>query len=147
MPLANAPSLYPGALMKLSEHPTKTENGEYLVVRHGNSYGAQSYRSGMGGGDEGPIRAPFELQKSDRRFRAPIVTPRPTAYGPHTAKALGEKNQGEEGDIDVDKYGRIWLRFHWDREDGSTSCRTRVAHDVGRARAGAASSSRASARK
>eukprot|EP01035_Chromulina_nebulosa_P039441 gene39441-53322_t len=36
------------------------------------------------------------------RFRAPLLTPRPTVYGPHTAKVVGERNQGEEGDIDVD---------------------------------------------
>lgn len=120
-----APSLYPGALMKLGEHPSGAENTEYLVVRATHVLGAQSYRSGQQ--DEALYSGSFELQKSDRRFRAPLVTPRPRVYGPHTAKVVGEKNQGEEGDIDVDEYGRIWLRFHWDREDGSTSCRTRVA--------------------
>lgn len=122
----DAPSLYPGALMKLAEHPTGAENGDYLVVRANHVYGSQSYRS-SGGGEDGVYRGSYELQKADRRFRAPIVTARPTVYGPHTAKVVGEKNKGQEGDIDVDEYGRIWLRFHWDREDGSTSCRTRVA--------------------
>lgn len=122
----DAASLYPGALMKLCDHPTGAENSEYIVVRATHAYGIQSYRS-SGRRDEALYHGSYELQKSDRRFRAPIVTPRPTVYGPHTAKVVGEKNQGEEGDIDVDEYGRIWLRFHWDREDGSTSCRTRVA--------------------
>lgn len=122
----DAASLYPGALMKLIEHPTGAENSEYIVVRATHAYGIQSYRS-SGRRDEALYHGSYELQKSDKRFRAPIVTPRPTVYGPHTAKVVGEKNQGEEGDIDVDEYGRIWLRFHWDREDGSTSCRTRVA--------------------
>ncbi|CAH1660479.1 VgrG protein [Hyphomicrobiales bacterium] len=122
----DAASLYPGALMKLSDHPTGAENGEYLVVRASHAFGIQSYRS-AGRQDEALYHGSYELQKSDRRFRAPLLTPRPTVYGPHTAKVVGEKNRGEEGDIDVDEYGRIWLRFHWDREDGSTSCRTRVA--------------------
>lgn len=122
----DAASLYPGALMKLIDHPTGAENGEYIVVRATHAYGIQSYRS-SGRRDEALYHGSYELQKSDKRFRAPIVTPRPTVYGPHTAKVVGEKNKGEEGDIDVDEYGRIWLRFHWDREDGSTSCRTRVA--------------------
>ncbi|MCO5093518.1 MAG: type VI secretion system tip protein VgrG [Bosea sp.] len=122
----DAASLYPGALMKLSDHPTGAENGEYLVVRATHAYGIQSYRSSQRR-DEALYHGSYELQKSDRRFRAPLTTPRPTVYGPHTAKVVGEKNKGEEGDIDVDEYGRIWLRFHWDREDGSTSCRTRVA--------------------
>lgn len=122
----DAASLYPGALMKLCEHPTGAENSEYIVVRATHAFGIQSYRS-SGRRDEALYHGSYELQKSDKRFRAPIVTPRPTVYGPHTAKVVGEKNQGEEGDIDVDEFGRIWLRFHWDREDGSTSCRTRVA--------------------
>lgn len=122
----DAASLYPGALMKLSGHPTGAENGEYLVVRVSHAFGIQSYRS-TGRQDEALYHGSYELQKSDRRFRAPIVTPRPAVYGPHTAKVVGEKNEGEEGGIDVDEYGRIWLRFHWDREDGSTSCRARVA--------------------
>lgn len=122
----DAASLYPGALMKLSDHPTGSENVEYLVVRASHAYGIQSYRS-SGRQDEALYHGSYELQKSDRRFRAPLVTPRPTVYGPHTAKVVGERNRGEEGDIDVDEYGRVWLRFHWDREDGSTSCRTRVA--------------------
>lgn len=122
----DAASLYPGALMKLSDHPAGAENAEYLVVRASHAYGIQSYRS-SGRQDEALYHGSYELQKSDRRFRAPLVTPRPTVYGPHTAKVVGERNQGEEGDIDVDEYGRVWLRFHWDREDGSTSCRTRVA--------------------
>lgn len=121
----DAPSLFPGALMTLSAHATASENTEYLVVRCRHAFSGQSYRSG--GGDDTHYSGTYELQKSDRRFRAPLLTPRPTVYGPHTAKVVGERNQGEEGDIDVDEFGRICLRFHWDREDGSTSCRTRVA--------------------
>jgi type VI secretion system secreted protein VgrG len=121
----DAPSLNPGALMKLAAHQTSTENIEYLVVRASHSFTGQSYRSGSG--DESTYSGTYEFQKSDRRFRAPLLTPRPTVYGPHTAKVVGDRNQGEEGDIDVDEFGRIFLRFHWDREDESTSCRTRVA--------------------
>ncbi len=111
--------------MTLSAHETASENIEYLVIRCRHSFVGQSYRSG--GAGDAPYSGAYELQKSDRRFRAPLVTPRPTVFGPHTAKVVGERNRGEEGDIDVDEFGRILLRFHWDREDGSTSCRTRVA--------------------
>lgn len=121
----DAASLYPGALMALSDHPTGVENTEYLVVRATHTFGVQSYRSGTP--DETVYHGSYELQKSERRFRAPLVTPRPTVHGPHTARVVGERNRGNEGDIDVDEYGRILLRFHWDREDGSTSCRARVA--------------------
>lgn len=121
----DAPSLYPGALMTLAAHPTASENSEYLVVRASHSFSGQAYRSGSG--DDSTYGGSYQVQKSDKRFRAPLATPRPTIHGPHTAKVVGDRNQGEEGDIDVDEFGRIYLRFHWDREDGSTSCRTRVA--------------------
>lgn len=121
-----APSLHPGALMTFADHPTSAENIEYLVVRATHAYGVQSYRSAARA-DEAIYHGSYELQKSERRFRAPIVTPKPVIYGPHTAKVVGDKNQGEEGDIDVDKYGCIFVRFHWDREDESTSRRVRVA--------------------
>lgn len=121
-----APGLYAGALMKLGEHPSSAENAEYLVVRATHAYGVQNYRSSSRQ-DEAIYHGSYELQKTERRFRAPLVTTRPLIYGPHTAKVVGEKNEGQEGDIDVDEYGRVWLRFHWDRESGSTSCRTRVA--------------------
>lgn len=121
-----APSLHPGSLMTFSDHPTSAENGEYLVVRASHAYGVQSYRSVKHADDE-IYHGSYELQKGDRRFRAPIISPRPVIHGPHTARVVGEKNEGEEGDIDVDKFGCILVRFHWDREDESTSRRVRVA--------------------
>ncbi|RDJ24966.1 type VI secretion system tip protein VgrG [Bosea caraganae] len=121
-----APSLHPGALMTFASYPTQDENIEYLVVRATHAYGVQNYRSSARA-DDSIYHGSYELQKGENRFRAPIVTPKPVIYGPHTAKVVGEKNKGEEGDIDVDEYGCIYVRFHWDREDESTSRRVRVA--------------------
>jgi type VI secretion system secreted protein VgrG len=120
-----APSLYPGALMTFADHPTGSENGEYLMVSAQHSFSGQSYRSGMNLTPS--YHGSYELQKSDKPYRAPITTPGPRVMGPHTAKVVGKDNDETEGDIDVDEYGRILLRFHWDREDKSTSCRVRVA--------------------
>jgi type VI secretion system secreted protein VgrG len=124
--VGEAPSLNPGTLMTLRDHPVGGENAEYLVVRSTHAYGVQSYRSSRRT-DEAIYHGSYELQKADKRFRAPLVTASPVVIGPDTAKVVGEKNKGEEGDIDVDRYGRVWLRFHWDREADSTSCRVRVA--------------------
>ena len=58
-------------------------------------------------------------------FRPPRVTPRPVVQGPQTAVVVGK--QGEE--IWVDKYGRVKLHFHWDREsqaNETSSCWVRV---------------------
>ena len=121
-----APSLFPGALMHLADHPTRTENGEHLVLWAWHKLAGQRYRSAPGA-DESVYEGQYEFLKSEKRFRAPLSTPAPLIIGCQTAKVVGEENKGEEGDIDVDEYGRILLRFHWDREDRSTSVRVRVA--------------------
>lgn len=121
-----APGLFAGALMRLAEHEIMTENVEYIVVAASHRLTQQQYRSGDGE-DVSVYRSSFELQKSERQFRAPQRTARPLALGPHTAKVVGKDNKGEEGDIDVDEFGCILVRFRWDREEKSTSCRIRVA--------------------
>jgi type VI secretion system secreted protein VgrG len=59
-------------------------------------------------------------------YRPPRVTPRPVAAGQETAVVVGPA--GEE--IFTDKYSRIKVQFHWDREgkmDERSSCWVRVA--------------------
>jgi len=58
-------------------------------------------------------------------FRPPRRTPKPLISGAQTATVVGAK--GEE--IDVDEYGRVVVKFHWDRADArdeTSSCRVRV---------------------
>src|SRR5262245_52985251 len=59
-------------------------------------------------------------------FRPPQNTPRPVVDGTQTAVVVGPK--GEE--IFTDKYGRVKVQFHWDRQgkyDENSSCWVRVA--------------------
>lgn len=59
-------------------------------------------------------------------YRPQRLTPRPVISGNQTATVVGPK--GEE--IFCDKYGRLKVQFHWDREgkkDASSSCWIRVA--------------------
>src|SRR5262249_55004642 len=59
-------------------------------------------------------------------FRPLRRTPRPVVAGTQTAVVVGPK--GEE--IFTDKYGRIKVQFHWDRQgkdDAASSCWVRVA--------------------
>ena len=62
----------------------------------------------------------------DVPFRPPRLTPIPFVQGSQTAIVVGPK--GEE--IYTDKYGRVKVQFHWDREgkkDENSSCWIRVA--------------------
>jgi len=58
-------------------------------------------------------------------FRPPRITPKPTVQGCQTATVVGPA--GEE--IFTDKYGRVKVQFHWDREgqyNPDSSCWIRV---------------------
>lgn len=58
-------------------------------------------------------------------FRPARVTPKPAVQGSQTATVVGP--QGQE--IFTDKYGRVKVQFHWDREgknDAGSSCWCRV---------------------
>ena len=121
-----APSLFSGGLVTIHEHPQKSENKEYLILRATHSFSSQAYRSGSSLADE-RYRGTYELLEKSIKFRCPAVTPRALVHGPQTAKVVGKS--GEE--IDVDEHGRILVKFHWDRnekgESRNESCRVRVA--------------------
>src|SRR5262249_330616 len=60
-------------------------------------------------------------------FRPPRTTPRPRVQGTQTALVVGPMGKEE---IFTDKYGRVKVQFHWDREgkyDVNSSCWIRVA--------------------
>jgi type VI secretion system secreted protein VgrG len=108
----NAPSLYPGGCVTLERHDVDAENIRYIVVAARHSVVAQHYRSGGGGGAGEAYSGNYVLQPADRQFRPPQVTPRPIVHGPQTAIVVGP--DGEE--IHTDKYGRVKVMFHWDRD-------------------------------
>ena len=58
--------------------------------------------------------------RSDKQYAPRASTPKPYIRGPQTAEVVGD------GEIDCDKYGRILVRFHWDRKTDQ-SRRVRVA--------------------
>ena len=68
----------------------------------------------------------FDCIPKQVRFRPARVTPKPIVRGTQTGVVVGKS--GEE--IWTDKYGRIKVQFHWDREgkkDENSSCWVRVA--------------------
>jgi type VI secretion system secreted protein VgrG len=112
--------LFPGGLFNLKQHPT--DDGEYLVVRASHAFSTEAFRSGAAGEMGEIYQGGYELLRTDRVFRAPLVTPKPVVHGPQTARVVGAPGV----EIDVDEHGRITVQFHWDR-DKSTSRRVRVA--------------------
>lgn len=67
----------------------------------------------------------FKAIASDAQYRSPQITPWPNIGGIHTAVVTGPS--GEE--IWTDKFGRIKIQFHWDRDgksDDNSSCWVRT---------------------
>ncbi|MBX3567728.1 MAG: type VI secretion system tip protein VgrG [Rhizobiaceae bacterium] len=111
-------SLYPGALVTLAEHPDEAQNDQYMVLAATHTFKGESFRSGTG--DASGYGGAYELRKSEKPYAPLALTPKPFIRGPQTAEVVGD------GDIDCDKYGRVLLRFHWDRKSDK-SRRVRVA--------------------
>ncbi len=84
----------------------------------------------LDGATDDPTEAPvyecdFECIPSEVPFRPPRITPRPLMRGCQTAVVVGPP--GEE--ICVDEYGRVKVKFHWDRapeDDDRASCWIRL---------------------
>lgn len=120
----------PGAKFKLKEHPVESEkNKSYVIISVEHEARAPSGYGFMPseGEEEGDQYSnSFQCIPDKTVFRPARTTPRPMVHGPQTAKVVGPK--GEE--IHTDKYGRIKVQFHWDREgkfDDKSSCWMRVA--------------------
>lgn len=116
-----------GYHMQLKSHPIDRFNRNYLIIRCRTTLATEQHRSGGGGGQ---TFVEITTVPHDVAFRAPIVTPRPSARGPETAVVTGPA--GEE--IHVDEFGRIKVQFHWDREgklDDKSSCWIRVSQTGG----------------
>jgi type VI secretion system secreted protein VgrG len=119
----DAPSLFPGGLVKLNKHPTSKENGDYLVVRAMHHFGVQSYGS-VGSSEAASYNGSYQFLPKDRPFRMLPLTPKPRIHGIQTAKVVGKEGDDKE-EISTDEHGHIWVQFYWDREP-QKSCPIRV---------------------
>jgi type VI secretion system secreted protein VgrG len=98
----------------------------YLLTRVEHDARDESYRSEESDVASFTYQNRFTCIPEALRFRPQRVTPVPVIAGMQTATVTGPP--GEE--IWVDKYGRVKIQFHWDREgkmDANSSCWVRVA--------------------
>jgi type VI secretion system secreted protein VgrG len=125
---SNARGVAVGGLFTLSAHPVEAHNKEYLVVSARyvvRSHGLETNVKDTADQEE-IYRASLVAIESSRPFRPARVTRKPVVRGVQTAVVVGQS--GEE--IWTDNYGRIKVKFPWDRADGAdekSSCWIRVA--------------------
>jgi type VI secretion system secreted protein VgrG len=118
----NCRNFVSGYKFTLDRHPDA--NGQYLLVSASHSARLPAdYRSGEG---EFFYSNHFTCIPFEVPYRPLMLTPKPVVHGTQTAVVVGPA--GEE--IFVDKYGRVKVQFHWDRDskaDADSSCWIRVA--------------------
>jgi type VI secretion system secreted protein VgrG len=99
-------------------------NAQYLLTQVEHEAHQSGYR-----GNEAPEHSyenRFTCIPASLKYRPQRVTEKPVIAGMQTATVVGP--EGEE--IFCDKYGRVKVQFHWDREgkkDANSSCWLRVA--------------------
>ncbi len=116
-----------GATFKLSEHQQDRFNKEYMITRTHHVSSVEQERSS---GDSGGSSVFVEAVLAKTQWHVLATVPRPVVKGPETAIITGPK--GEE--IYTDKYGRVKVRFHWDRSGSpgeSSTCWIRVSQTGG----------------
>ncbi|WP_432460632.1 MULTISPECIES: type VI secretion system Vgr family protein [unclassified Agarivorans] len=118
-----------------SHEDPKQLNKSYLITQLSLSVAIVS-QTGAAKNSGQVLHNQFSCIPSEVLFRPLQVTPRPLIHGSQTALVTGDPGE----DIHVDKYGRIKVLFHWDREakpDSSSSCWIRVAQNWAGSRYGA----------
>jgi type VI secretion system secreted protein VgrG len=117
----------PGYRFDLEGHYNQAMDASYVLtaVQHAATVGANYPARGAEVGES--YSNHFTCMPYDVPYRPLRVTPKPIVQGPQTAVVVGKG--GEE--IWTDKYGRVKVQFHWDREgkrNENSSCWIRVSH-------------------
>ncbi|MEI2602967.1 type VI secretion system tip protein TssI/VgrG [Erwinia aphidicola] len=119
---ATSTGIVPGCTFTLSNPPFASDADDYLILSALYHFEENSYASG---GGESNHTVWLTVIPSSTQFRSAQRTAWPRTHGPQTAKVVGP--QGES--IWTDKYGRVKVKFHWDRHakgDDTSSCWVRV---------------------
>ena len=111
-----------GAQFTLSGYPLEKANRPYFIL----SAELEIINNRQSSTEvSGQTICHFTVQPLTKRYRHPQLTPKPRTFGPQTALVTGPA----EKEIWTDAYGRVKVRFQWDRygqNSESDSCWLRV---------------------
>ena len=112
-------TLQAGFTFTLSRHPDATLNQKYLITQVSHQASQHpSYRSGDSV-SEIAYQNSFSARPSDQPFRAALPLPKPRVNGVVSGVVVAPNDDAGQ----VDKYGRVCVRFWWDDPDRSPSSR------------------------
>jgi type VI secretion system secreted protein VgrG len=123
---SNCRGIAAGCLLTIQKHPLDELNINYLILSmtlHADNHDLES--GGSSGNSGAAVSCDFSAMDGRRQFRSPRTAPKPVVQGAQTAIVVGPENE----EIWTDEYGRVKVKFHWDRAPGaneSSSCWIRV---------------------
>lgn len=109
-----------GTRLHVNGLPESAEDGEYLLTRVEHSARCEAVVTAPPGADEWHYENQFRAVPSGTEYRPPRRVLKPTA-GRQTAKVVGVSSN----EIFTDKFARVKVQFHWDRQgknDSKSSC-------------------------
>jgi type VI secretion system secreted protein VgrG len=118
--VSNARSLHPGWRFKLDHHPDRATNRDYLITHAEFNISIAEGSSTIDGETVDTYHVMLKAIPADIPYRLQRMTARPLIRGPQTARVVG--STGDE--ITTDQYGRVKVKFHWDRSDTQDDQRT-----------------------
>jgi type VI secretion system secreted protein VgrG len=124
----SAKSLCAGCTVDVTNHPVSRFNGSYLIIATQHGLSRQSYHSGTNAQSDDEVT--FLAIPAATQFRAARRTEKPRVVGVESAVVTGPKGET----IYTDEYGRVKVRFHWDRTgspDEKSTCWIRVSQTGG----------------
>ena len=115
-----------GFTFSLTNNPHGDQKREHLITSANYTIQGDEIFTAGEGASKCIYSCNFTAIDSSQPFRSPRTTAKPSISGPQTAIVVGPS--GDE--IHTDKYGRVKVKFHWDRyskADENSSCWIRVA--------------------
>lgn len=126
---SQATGLCVGSHLGVENHPQPRMNGTYLITKTRHRFAIEEYRSGAQEEEDSSL-VEFDAIPVSRPYRPEVTVPRPIVRGLESAIITGP----EDETIYTDEWGRVKVRFHWDRSDTpgeKSTCWIRVSQTGG----------------
>ncbi|UXI02695.1 type VI secretion system tip protein TssI/VgrG [Photobacterium sp. TY1-4] len=123
---SNCRTFSAGQYFTFKSHEDKRLEGKSFLLTHVYLEIAIASQTGSSKSSHQSVHNQFSCVPKETLYRPKPITSKPRVYGVQTACVTGEK----QDEIHIDKYGRVKVLFHWDREgvaDNTSSCWIRVA--------------------
>lgn len=118
-----------GKFFTFEDHEDSTYKGKSYLITAIRTSASQPNQSGANQNSSNAVyKNDFECVPKDTPYRPTVKINKPLISGVQTAVVTGDAGDEQH----IDKYGRVKVQFHWDREgefNGKSSCWIRVAQN------------------